>query len=156
MFTRMAQDPDKTCILWRHPCQWDDGTVRRFLSRRERAPLNDPRCTGITHFKRVGKNALYEFHCLLQKSGTIEGMSHGFWVPYLDVLALPEASLHLDVMGWVMHEYFSEYSDGEEVWDSGGDSNDEELARRRKRRGGAHVLQSRRFVRGQKRFHSER
>lgn len=63
-----------------------------------------------------------------------------FWIPYLDVCALPEAKQELDAKGWVMSNYFNVYSDGEDVWDSGGDSYDEDLIERRRRRGKPHEL----------------
>ena len=157
-FDDAENDPDLRLLLWHPARMWDEDVVRRFLKRRNRSPLNEPRCVGITHFKRTGKHACYEFFCMLQlrpqpKPGA-EGAPRGFWVPYLDVLSLAEADGIFREKGWEMPDHFAEYSDGEDAWESGGDSNDEDLKERRRRRGTAHRLVRPRPVKGQKRSRS--
>jgi hypothetical protein len=149
-----AEDPDLQQILWHKATEWDEASVRRVLSRRGRPVLNDPHCSAITHFKRTGKYACYEFFCFLYPSNH-DSLPRGFWLPYLDVLSLAEAAQQLERLGWTMHDHFQAYSDGEEVWESGGDSQDEQLSLRRSMRGRSHALPSSR-IRGQKRCHSVR
>lgn len=130
-----------SAILWRPAVAWEDEEVREYLSRRapERVERLDPRCKGITHYRRCGRHALYEFLCLLSSREAPEQVAP-FWVSYVNLCALPEARAHLDAKGWFMRDYFKVYSDGEEVWDSGGDSCDEQLAERRRTRGRPHEL----------------
>lgn len=141
-------DPALAAVLWRPAERWADGEVRDYLSRREnnndnnnkaRVSVCDPRCEAVTHYRRVGRCARYEFRCLLasRHSG---GAASVFWIPYLDLCTLPEAKAHLDAKGWAMQDYFAVYSDGEDAWDSGGDSYDEDLKERRRRRGSPHEL----------------
>jgi len=141
-----CRDRVLAAIMWRQASLWTEEEVRQYLRRRigneedgVRVPFVDPMCDDITHYKRCGRNALYEFRCLL-KSRHMGGPSAPFWVPYLDVRALKDADAQLFSKGWVMRDYFSLYSDGEEVWDSDGDSHDEDLAERRRNRGRPHEL----------------
>jgi len=137
----LCTDAALAAVLWRPAETWTGEEIRDYLSRRDgnRGPFSDPKCEAITHYRRSGKHARYEFRCLLgsRNSG---GESAPFWVPYLDLCALPEGKAHLSAKGWVMRDHFGAYSDGEDVWDSGGDSHDEELVARRRRRGRAHEL----------------
>lgn len=99
----------------------------------------DPVCVDITHYRRCGKLARFEFRCLLQSRLGGHGVG-SFWLPYLLVADLREASRMLAAKGWHMRNYLTEYSDGEEVWASDYDSGDEELAHRRRTRGRTHCL----------------
>ena len=142
-------------ILWRSADQWTEAEVKQYLSRRVgdadsgRVTMADPKCENITHYKRCGRWARYEFRCLL-KSRIVEGPAVPFWIPFLDVKALEEADKHLTAKGWIMRNYFSAYSEGEDVWDSDVGSQDEEMRAKRRRRGRPHdfVKAPRRSQRG--------
>ena len=135
-----CEDSVLAAILWRPADQWTEAEVKQYLSRRVgdgcRVAIADPKCENITHYKRCGRWARYEFKCLL-KSRIVEGPAVPFWIPYLDVRALEEADKHLTAKGWIMRNYFSTYSEGEDAWDSGL-SGDEELRAKRRRRGRPH------------------
>jgi hypothetical protein len=117
--------------------------VRAHLSMRGapwRSPQIDPKCVRVTHWRRAGKNARFEFRCYLSSTTAPSPRPAPFWLPYLDLLTLVDGKTLLESSNWRMPEYLDWYSDGEEVWDSGGDSHDEELRGRRLARGRPHEL----------------
>jgi hypothetical protein len=137
----LCEDPALRALLWRPAESWTEEEVKDYLGRREpeRYSFADPRCEAVTHYRRCGRHGRYQFRCLLvsRHSG---GLGAPFWVSFLDLCTLPEAKMQLDAKGWAMRDYFSVYSDGEDAWESDGDSHDEELMERRRQRGRPHEL----------------
>lgn len=64
-----------------------------------------------------------------------------FWIPFADIDDLEQGRQMLrEEKGWKIEDHMFEYSDGEEVWQNGYDSQDEFIVARRRRRGSVHEI----------------
>lgn len=128
-------------LLWTPSNEWDAEVVAAFYRRRDRHVELDPVCTNITHYKRTGRSACFEFLCTLKNHQNIQkDRGRNFWLSYLDVQSSPSTREMLMKKGWRMSEHYSHYTDGEDIWDEDGDSHDESYRQRMARRGVPHKI----------------
>lgn len=142
-------DPIISVISRRPAATWSAEHVKMYFvnpeKRRWMGSRVHPKCHNVVEYRRVGKKALYEFKFILS-SGTIKkDPPAAFWLPYAAVRGeFPDAFAMLQKKGWRMSDYWSEYSDGEDVWDSDVETDDDEdLVLRRERRGSSHPISQR-------------
>jgi hypothetical protein len=98
--------------------------------------LGGSTCVNITHYRRFGRRACFEFLCVLQTGAG----QRTVWVKYLDAMQQESIRIFLvERKQWTMPQHFREYSDTESIWDDDRASDPERQARIG-RRGGAKRL----------------
>ena len=131
-------------ILWQPSTDWNLNWLLLFYDLPEavRAYAN-PLCKNISHYRRCGRQARFEFRCMLSSIGANEGQSikwNTFWLPYHIVRSSKECSHVLELRNFTLHSMINLYDkdESESAFDS--HSDDEGQYHPRLVKGKEHVL----------------
>lgn len=127
-------------LLWTHSSQWLDGDLDTYFRSLDRPVVHDPRLLRISHYRRFGKLARFEFLCTIA-SCLPKDRGVQIWIPYTVIAANREYLRTLQNTGWEISQHLQEYSDDDqEAWDTPAGSDDE---KERKVRGRARRVAAR-------------
>ena len=139
---------DASAFLMKPAASWDEAELQKHMVRREgRVVELEPVCVDITHYRRVGRGAKYEFLCELRSAVIADDKPMAVWIKYLDLVQVPTGHAKLIELNWRMCAMNADFSDDEDVWNSDFDSCDEALMERRQRRGSVHPMADSKYKR---------
>ncbi len=107
--------------------EWPEDLVAEYLRCSNRNVDSEPTLERITHLRRFGKKACYEFKCMLRAQ---KGPAAPFWIQYTDLIRNKEWGKTLD-NHWHMYEHVDEYTSGESAYADSLSSQEDGTFRRR-------------------------
>jgi hypothetical protein len=115
-----------------HPApEWPEELVADYLRCENRTPEKEPTLEAITHVRRCGKKARYEFKCMLRGP---KGASTPFWISYCALLRNGQWAAMLASCSWRMSDHLNDYTSGESAYADSLSSQEDGTYRRRRKR----------------------
>jgi len=115
--------------VFEHPApEWPEDLVAEYLRCANRTREKEPTLEAITHVRRCGKKACYEFKCSLCGP---KGPAVPFWIRYVDLLKNVQWAATLASSTWRIQDHLDDYTSGESAYAESFASNENGTCRRR-------------------------
>jgi len=119
--------------IFAHPAsEWPQDLFAEYLQCSNRSTETEPALEAITHIRRFGKKARYEYKCLLR--GAQNSPAASFWIEYMDLTKNVEWRKTLDSYRWRMSDHIDDYTSGESAYSASVKSQEDGTVRRRTKR----------------------